>query len=1339
MKFILNHKHLFIYLFAFAILPSFAASTRDVEAAKKAALGESADMHPPQRPARMSDLTKGEKLPPPGKDGPVTWSMGPAGIIGIQNGGEQGDQVQVISVMPGSPAEGKVLAGDVVLGAGGNNFVVGGHIGIATGNAIIKAEEEAGKGLFQIHIWRDLNWTKRNAAKDIFGVDIDKLFKEAAQGADLYDWKDKEEKTVAVEQVGFDEFPIDGVYSNVTIQLEVMGTYSDTSPWDCPVIKKVRANAWKVIANKFKNPDKRGRVRGSWPDVLALVASGKPEYIKLATQWVHNQKKLCQDMELEPSLDAMPYKGMQSWHHGFEALELAIYYDATGDKFVFPELRKRAILVALGQNGGGSWGHTFSFPASNGGLYHRNNPGYGAMNNAGTRCFFLLTLAKKAGIRHPEINVAIAKAARFFGTYVDKGCVPYGYHPPWPSDDSNGKNYGATYAFYVLGKKYESKYFSMHSAHASFTRRGGHGSPTLWYYTPLSANVAGPRGVQASMRNMRWFYTLSRNYDGSFIFLGDQAPGIGGKGMRNPTATVALHYSDPLKQLIITGKDADENFWMTDEEYNELMVSARGSRTRGQINDPVLLEQTGKPWNERETDDLLDLLDHFFPNMRRKLAHELGKRYAAGEKDIVDKVLPLLQSDEPRMRDGACLALSACGTDAVLAQLSKVVALLKDDAEFVRMTAATTIGKATEPGDRERELLMLNSVAEDYTPMSMDNGNVRSAIRNVLFPGGRNGSKESASKLTTEPFQAGFDEELVRNALEKIVTMDPGGMVPSAWNKETLLKLAGPITFSAEIRQVNDAMFGGARKQQAQALLNKYGYREAMEGDAANLRQRNTLERDMRMRVSFKDPNITPIIVKKAPGIYRDSLDYLNQWQQDNPIMVLYEKRGKGIPPILTPIDELIEIIEADKTSQAGPSVRSDVYQQFADELKNAGGKADQIKLCRSELADPQRRNYFRQMASLSKLVELLGTKEAIGDLLPYFGHEHWRVRKYIHGLGLEIIQAGHANELIAALKNADGENAAAILDILRDGKVKAAQKSAKMALTHKDPIVRRAAIQTVLALDGDKALPEIFNFMLKTDDPDDLWGCELVLLSHRDDPAFAKQVSEKSIALLPKATLPQRRSLAWVLAQLGGPESLAILQRAAEDTEDDGDLKEIVLALAFSPDRAADKILLTLAKIDKKRLSFVAAKSVHRMVGRNGVGDVTDTQRLDFAIPMLNMNPDRRLITYLGKVHTARSITTLLDVMKKGSTLVAAPSIIACAEGMENLPDTDAEIAADVLTEVIEFIEVTQLRGGVAGKDWRVYPMWKQYQARAGKALLRIYQPEKAPIGGFDDMDLDL
>ena len=69
-----------------------------------------------------------------------------------------------------------------------------------------------------------------------------------------------------------------------------------------------------------------------------------------------------------------------------------------------------------------------------------------------------------------------------------------------------------------------------------------------------------------------------------------------------------------------------------------------------------------------------------------------------------------------------------------------------------------------------------------------------------------------------------------------------------------------------------------------------------------------------------------------------------------------------------------------------------------------------------------------------------------------------------------------------------------------------------------------------------------------------------------------------------------------------------------------------------------------------------------------------------------------------------------------------------------------DSKIAAKALQDVIEYIEVTRLRGGIKAhmdKDDK-YTEWKALQARAGKALLKFHKPETAPIPTFDGLDLD-
>lgn len=1312
---------LVVLLAAIATLP-IAAEERTHTPEELEKIAKDGDLQaevPTERPANLPDLTKGATLP----EETVDWNLGPTGIVGMKNGGLAGDQVQVIGVLPGSPAEGKLQWGDVILGVNGKNFVAGGNMGIDVGNAIIESEKEENKGLLRLRFWRDRNFANRNGAQNVTGVDIEKLFKEAEEDDGMYEWKSEEGRTEAVRAAGFDKYPIDGQYLETTLQLQVMGTYSDTSPWDCPVAEKIRENAWKVMEAKF-TPDKKGQMKdANTVGVLALLASGKPYHRELAMKWVHS--KDCKAWSPDKKI-SMEGGGMMSWQVGFVGLECALYYEATGDEYVLPALREYAVKTAMGQSGGGTWGHTFAYPTFNGGKLHMRNPGYGALDAAGNRCFFLVALAKKLGIEDPEIDGAVQRAIPFWRSFVDKGAIGYGDHPPSGTDDSNGKNFGAAYAFYLMGDKEAAKYFSEHSAHASFSRRGGHGSPNLWHYSPLSANICGPEATMVTMRNMRWFYTLARRHDGSFVVQGEQA-GIGGKPVRDATATYLLHYSAPLRQLLITGKDPDKSLWMTPRDMNELLVSARP-----QLSDPLLLERSGKPWKERSTPELFELLGHFFPKFRANVATELGARFQAGEKDIVPRLLELLKSPEARYRGGACRALTACGPELVRASFAEITALLHDPAEFVRMDAVGAIADATEPDDPQRLTLLLTAASEEYAGMSSDTANVRSAVKGALFP-----RRGTPGAISTTPFELGLDPKFVRMGLSKLVTLDPGGSVPKGWSKDTLLQLAGPITFVADEIQINDAMFALGRTEAGRNLLAKYGYREAIEADAFNLLQRCELDRTLRNRVTFKLPFISAKMVNTYKGACRDLLDPLKQWLQDNPIATVAEKRGKGIPPIITPIDELIRIIEDDKTAIPLPSIGPEVAALFQAELAKFDGADEKIRLCRAELAHPEERTYFRKMAAMSQLVDLLGP-DALTDLVPYLGHEKWRLNKHSRMLALNLVKAGAGGALTELFKQQRGATAAGILTVLADGHQTVALDTARTALKHADDEVRRAAVQALMTLGGDEVLPEVLAFMRQAREPQELRGCESALLSDRNNANRIQRIRSEAIAMLPKAEPVVRRSLFWVLAQLGGPEALAALQQATA-TEDDAEFKEIVVALSYSPDRAVDALMLDLARKNENRAVIVAAESVRRMVGPGGVGDVTDTQRLDFAIPMLQIVRDYRLIAFMGKIHTGRSVQALLEIMKVGSTEDAAESIIGAAEGMEHAPEADRKMAVDALTEVIQYIEVTQLRGGVSEKDPLQYPRWKVLQTRAGKALLKLHKPGQAPIHGFDNVDLDL
>ena len=93
----------------------------------------------------------------------------------------------------------------------------------------------------------------------------------------------------------------------------------------------------------------------------------------------------------------------------------------------------------------------------------------------------------------------------------------------------------------------------------------------------------------------------------------------------------------------------------------------------------------------------------------------------------------------------------------------------------------------------------------------------------------------------------------------------------------------------------------------------------------------------------------------------------------------------------------------------------------------------------------------------------------------------------------------------------------------------------------------------------------------------------------------------------------------------------------------------------------------------------------------------------------------------------------------KKVSAMPRMP--LLPAEGLKDLSLKDSEIAAKAIRDVMEYMEVTHLRGGITAhmKKEDNYLEWQALQARkAGKALLKVKQPDRAPIPAFNDLDLD-
>jgi len=1288
------------------------------------ALAQGGDLMPemPQRLRNLPDLTRGDPMPESGKKPPTIWTLGPTGVVGLMIGKFEGYQIAVKGALTGSPAAGKILEGDVVIGMNGQKFERGGHLGVLIGNAIIEAEKEKNGGKITFLVWRDQNYFKRKGSGKVIGIDIDTIFEEARDDNSLYEWKDEEARQQEVRNMSYGEFPIDGVELEVELTLRTFPEYSDTAPYDCPKTLAILEDAYKVLEQKFiVDPQRKRSGRGGIIEAIALIASGRPEHRKLVHDWVRSEHSPWRPPSqpagamFEPGYRGS--KGYQSWHHGYSGLYCALYYEATGDDYVLPALRKYAIDTALGQSALGTWGHTFAYPSFNGGEFNRMNPGYGALNAAGNRCFFLIALAQKLGIEHPAIPPAVERAHRFFSSYVDQGCIPYGDHTAYSSDDSNGKNSGVAYAMKLLGDDYGAKYFAMLSSHSSFRRSGGHGHDYQGNWSYWAATLSGPGLRTLGERNLRWRRTLCRMFDGRFVYHSPTTQQYG--ALRDPTATEVLTHSVIFKQTLITGKDPHPALYPNERELQQLLRSAQGM-----FHDPWLQAKVDGPLLERDTAALLDDLDIFYPKARDNIGKELAQRFKAGEQDIPEKLLALLQHENARYREGAVRALQACGEDVILSNLTRIIPLLSDPKDFVRISTVRLINSCNPP--EEAQLATLEATLEP--PQSLAPNSVRNAAMELF-------AKDIP--LANQPFESGMDPEKVYQVLESLILLDPARHstllqhASETWSRETIIRLAGSLTFAAEEEQIGDQMFAN-RNQPAQEVLGKFGYQEAVLATAHRLRKQANIPRHLRPHVSFKRPLMDANVVKNNPEAFVEFIAEMETVLTDHPNAEVTDKRVT--PPVSTSIQELYQAVQqSGKKASQLPSIATDVTRQFQQELGAAGNTGAQIKFCRAELRDVDRKTTFRKLAAMDVLVELLGP-DAIEELVPYLNHTELRLREHSRELAANLIRIGGGPLLELAMTP---EHLAGILYAYGLSGDAAGIAISRRALSDERPAVRQAALETLAELEKEKAIPTIFKHLETAAAAQDRVACENGLLSIAGDPATIPEIRAGAAQLLKAGPADIRESGYYLLARLGDDASIELLRQAGQ-TDSLSELELLAEALSYSPNRKADQLMLDLAATDKKSAEIVGNHSVRRLVlGPQGFGDLSDAERMDFAEPMLKLNMDHQLIRFLSNVHDARALRALMDCLERGFS-GAAESLIANAERAGGYNPADTEIAAQALEDVIEYIEVTQLRGGAANKDFREYPKWKALQARAGKVLLEVHQPEAEPIPTFDLLDFD-
>ncbi len=544
----------------------------------------------------LPDFTQGGKKPDT-----HDWVLGPTGARGwiYATKGKTIDarQILITAVTKGSPADGILNKGDVILGVGDKPFSDDARIAFA--HAITTAEQKQGGGTLRLIRWRA------------------------------------------------------GKTDNQSLKIPVMGTYSDTAPYDCPKSKLIFETGCQVIAKRGLNDISITNNLNA----LALLASGKKEYAPLLAQYAKKVSNYTAD-------------NMATWYYGYANIFLAEYVLATGDKSLLPGVKRIAMECVIGQSAVGTWGHGFALPDGNLG-------GYGSMNLPALPLTISMVLARQAGVSEPELDRGIAKSVGYLRWYVGKGAIPYGDHEPWPGHEDNGKCSIGTILYDLLGDREATTFFAKMSMAGYDERERGHTGNffnIVWALPGVSR--CGPLATGAYWKEQSWYYDLARAPDGSF---GYQGSPDGEEEYRaytdwDCTGAYMLTYALPLKSLYLTGKRPSAMTAVNAKEAEGLMLDGRGYRNNF--------------YEKLTSDDILHRLGSWSPTVRGRAATELARR-----KDVpIDALMKMLESPTLESRYGACVAIANL-KGAASSAVPALMATLQHKDLWLRIEAARALNQ----------------------------------------------------------------------------------------------------------------------------------------------------------------------------------------------------------------------------------------------------------------------------------------------------------------------------------------------------------------------------------------------------------------------------------------------------------------------------------------------------------------------------------------------------------------------------------------------------------------------------------------------------------------------
>ena len=522
-----------------------------------------------------------------------TWLIKNFGPVGIGIMLEKGPVMKINNVEPSSPAEktGKLKQGDIIESING-----------------IKLSE-----------------TKRDP-RIVLGDIITEV--EATDGKIQLQLKDK---------------------GNVTVDIPVLGRYSDTWPLNCPKTDKIVRNLAELLAKQGKN---------EWGSVLFLLSTGEEKDLEVVRGWMKERKPTW----------------AHNWAVGVEGMGICEYYLRTGDASILPVIQAGADHLRDRIYNGAWSGRGASFNYQSG----------GHLNAAGVHCVTFLMLAKTCGVNVDEKTLQ-SSLSHFFD-YSGKGSVPYGDYVPKPGfGDCNGKTGGLALAMTAAarltpeGEKsiyaksaQTSAMKAFYGTHSYNTGHTGGGIGEVWKSAGVQLMAEKrPKQHREYLDVRRWSLELARRHNGGIgVAGGEEGNYDQASGEKLAWGTFnALNYTAPRKHLHLYGaplskfaksyqlpvRPKDSN--AADDDFSSPFPVPGGPLTHDAISKESLMKEGG--WyipglvnNDKVTDEtLLTYLHHPEITYRFDVMGALLKY----KKD--NMILDCLRSKDARLRNVGIMAM----------------------------------------------------------------------------------------------------------------------------------------------------------------------------------------------------------------------------------------------------------------------------------------------------------------------------------------------------------------------------------------------------------------------------------------------------------------------------------------------------------------------------------------------------------------------------------------------------------------------------------------------------------------------------------------------------------